>query len=78
MDFFCFERKLIIELDGSQHAERIAYDEARSNYLAKRGLKVLRFWNDEVFENMDGVLERIREVGLQISPSPSPSRGEGK
>jgi PTH1 family peptidyl-tRNA hydrolase len=58
-DFICLEKKLIIEIDGSQHEENAKADEARSAYLAKTGHKVLRFWNNEVLENIEGVLQTI-------------------
>ena len=59
VDFVCLERKLIVELDGSQHFERQKYDNKRTEYLKHLGFDVLRFWNNEVFDNVDGVLERI-------------------
>jgi len=60
VDFVCLELKLIIELDGGQHADQIHYDDKRSLFLGQRGFKVLRFWNNDVIENMEGVLEVIR------------------
>jgi len=65
VDFCRLELKLIIELDGSQHFEQATYDEERSFYLAQRGFKVIRFWNNEVIENSEGVLERIYLVILE-------------
>ena len=67
VDFCCLDLKLIIELDGSQHFEQASYDENRSLYLAQRGFKVIRFWNNEVIENCEGVLERIYLVILDIT-----------
>ena len=61
VDFVCLEVELIIELDGSQHIEQFEYDIARDKSLTQSGYKVLRFWNNEVLENMDGVLEVIRQ-----------------
>jgi very-short-patch-repair endonuclease len=61
VDFVSFSPKLVIELDGSQHAENIAYDERRTACLRKNGFIVLRFWNNDVIENIDGVLEVIRQ-----------------
>ena len=60
-DFVCFERGLILELDGSQHAEEAgrAYDAVRTEYLEGRSFRVLRFWNSEVRGNLAGVLEMI-------------------
>jgi very-short-patch-repair endonuclease len=59
VDFACRSQKLIIELDGGQHAENVAYDKSRSEFLQTKGYKVLRIWNDEVFTNINGVLEAI-------------------
>jgi very-short-patch-repair endonuclease len=65
VDFVCLELKLIIELDGGQHADQIQYDNNRSLFLGQRGFMVLRFWNNDVIENMEGVLEAIRLVILE-------------
>ena len=61
-DFACMSEKLIVELDGGGHAERKAEDRERDEYLRRSGYRVLRFWNTEVFENLQGVLEKISEV----------------
>jgi len=58
-DFVCIEKKLIIELDGSQHLEQEEYDEERTKYLNLLGYKVIRFWNNDVMKNMDGVILTI-------------------
>ena len=58
-DFCCPERKLILELDGGQHLETTDYDRRRTEVLKSWGYKVLRYWNTEVVENLDGVLEEI-------------------
>ncbi len=58
MDFVSFEKKVIIEVDGSQHSEES--DRDREQWLRSQGFKVLRFWNNEVLENTEGVLEVIR------------------
>ncbi len=64
VDFICFEKNLIIEIDGSQHSEQTEYDRERTEKLTREGFKVLRFWNNEIFNQMDSVLERIyRELG---------------
>ena len=65
-DFACLELKLIIELDGGQHACQINYDDQRSLFLEQRGFKVIRFWNNDVIENTEGVLEAIRMAILEI------------
>jgi len=61
-DFVCAELKLVIEIDGGQHAEARFYDEQRTEYLQSKGYQVVRFWNNEVLGNTDGVLERIAEI----------------
>ena len=63
-DFVCFEKRVIIEADGSQHPGS-EYDLERDAWLEGQGFRVLRFWNNEILENTDGVLERIREVLLE-------------
>lgn len=60
VDFYCPERKLIIEIDGSQHIEN-AYDAQRDEYLNNLGFKVLRFWDNDVSNNLDGILLKIIE-----------------
>ena len=63
VDFICLEKKLIVELDGSQHAdgEQKQYDERRDLWLEARGYKVIRFWNADIFTNLDGALSEISE-----------------
>jgi very-short-patch-repair endonuclease len=58
-DFACREHKLIVELDGSQHINNQVYDAKRALYLQSVGYKVLRVWNNEVFNNIDDVLQQI-------------------
>ena len=62
VDFVSFEKNLIIELDGGQHAENKQKDLKRDRILSNEGFNVLRFWNNEIMEYLDGVLERIREA----------------
>jgi len=63
VDFFCPRAKLVIEIDGSHHlvGETIEYDRIRDDYLSSLGLRVIRFANNEVLENTEGVVERIME-----------------
>ena len=68
-DFACLEKKLIIELDGTQHAEN-QHDKERTLYLEDNGFTVLRFWNNEIDKNLIGCLERIREL-LNRPPLPA-------
>src|SRR3546814_146406 len=79
LDFACIERKLVVELDGGQHAESTKYDDWRTRQLEQAGFAVLRFWNHEVFENREGVLEVIlaalRDRARPIPTQPSPRRG---
>jgi adenine-specific DNA-methyltransferase len=68
VDFVCFEEKLIVELDGGQHGfdEKLAADAARTAYLQNEGFRVMRYWNSELVENLDGAMEGIcRELGVQ-------------
>ena len=60
-DFVCQERRIIVELDGSQHAGSLR-DAIRDRYLERLGYRVLRFWNHEVFEDTDAVLEHVVAV----------------
>ena len=82
VDFVCMERKLVVELDGGQHAEREGYDNARSQWLLAQGYKVLRFWNDDVLRDTEVVLEAIRQAVVSESdarsPGPSPASGRGE
>jgi very-short-patch-repair endonuclease len=75
VDFYCAPLKLVVELDGSQHAERAAYDEARTRFLETLGIRVIRFGNFTVVDNFDGVLERLwREVQDRKGLTPTRSR----
>ncbi|RUT30123.1 endonuclease domain-containing protein [Arsenicitalea aurantiaca] len=66
-DFACRERDLIVELDGGQHADS-ASDEVRTAALAEHGYRGVRFWNNDVLENIDGVLEALAEAAEAPSP----------
>ncbi len=60
-DFYCPEKKLVIEIDGSQHLDNQEYDTERTNHFECLGIKVIRFWNDEINNNIEGVVMRIKE-----------------
>lgn len=64
LDFACLEKRLAVELDGSQHIENKAKDGVRTQSLAAQGWRVLRFWNNEIFLNIEGVLASI-DTALQ-------------
>lgn len=66
VDFACFEKKLVIELDGGQHAEE--KDKERTNFIEQRGYKILRFWNHDVLKSTDDVLSVIHNALTQPSP----------
>ena len=76
VDFACLSRKVLIELDGGQHAEQTSRDEKRDAFLRARGYRVLRFWNTEVFENCFGVLQRVWET-VAGDPPPQPPAPDG-
>ena len=59
VDFLCEDPPIIMELDGGQHMEQERYDQMRTNWLQANGFLVLRFWNNDIAENMEGVLERL-------------------
>ncbi|AQR75767.1 DNA methylase [Sphingomonas sp. LM7] len=82
VDFLCAEKRLIVELDGGQHTPDI--DRRRSAFLESRGYVIKRFWNNELIENLNGVLLAVSEQltalpGAHASPSPNPlpQAGEG-
>ena len=77
VDFACFSEKLIIEIDGGQHAEAAAYDEARTRLLEGQGYRVLRFWNNDVLSNTEGVLERITQSLSRLEREEGAERREG-
>lgn len=87
VDFVCLERSLVIELDGSQHADRrVGHDRARDDDIERRGFSVLRFWNDEIVGGLDDVVSAIwshlhgidtQTTLARLRPSgTSPLRGE--
>ncbi len=78
-DFCCVERRLIIELDGGQHAEQQHHDERRTSTLQAAGFRVLRFWNDDALLRTPDVLEAIVRASVPLTPTLSPgcAGGEG-
>jgi very-short-patch-repair endonuclease len=91
LDFYCPSRKLAIEIDGSQHTKEKEYDKERSKCLSVFGIKVIRFWNNEINANMDKVISKIiselenplldkgrqGEVRVCVSPLLYKERGQG-
>jgi type I restriction enzyme M protein len=80
LDFYCAEKRVAVELDGRGHAaiQQVEHDKTRSDYLRQEDVMVIRFWNSQIRENLEGVLKKIRMVLEEApSPQPSPSRGEG-
>lgn len=78
VDFAWYEGKLVIELDGSQHAElRRIYDEGRTAWLASQGYRVLRFWNNDVLKAPRSVGDAILAATHKTPPPAPPHKGEG-
>lgn len=71
VDFVCFEKMVVIEIDGGQHAEQLKEDARRTAYLKSRGFEVLRFWNNEVLANTDPVLSVILATLVNTPSSPT-------
>jgi len=74
-DFVCHEARLVIEVDGGQHDRSSPLEIGRSAFLQHEGYRVLRFWNNEVLTNLEGVYTAIAEA---LRPTPSPLMGEGR
>jgi len=77
VDFVCFECGLVVEIDGGQHADDVSADQYRTQWLQSQGFRVLRFWNNEVIERRDDVLESIIRA-LREYPSPQPLSHKGR
>jgi very-short-patch-repair endonuclease len=78
VDFVCREKRLVIEVDGGQHADN-NNDAVRDRWLAEHRYRVLRFWNNEVLENIEGVWDTIFAAASAATPphpDPLPARGE--
>lgn len=78
-DFACLEAKVIVELDGGQHAHNVGYDEQRDRSIEAQGFRVLRFWDNQVFLETQAVLEQIMRALESPAPHPDlpPQAGEG-
>ncbi len=72
VDFICREEKIIVEIDGGQHNqnENIKYDKNRNKYLENLGYKVVRFWNNEIDDNIEGVYRKLQEI-FMIKTAPT-------
>jgi very-short-patch-repair endonuclease len=79
VDFVCLEKRLVIEVDGGQHAENANYDTERDAWLRAQDFVVLRFWNNDVLKNIDSVVEQVIKT-LKSTPylNPSPQGGRRK
>jgi len=77
VDFVCLEKRLIIELDGGQHNDEAQrqYDRVRDQWLRSQGFRILRYWNNEIFDEWEGIAEAIWKAA-QNAPSPPLPRGE--
>jgi very-short-patch-repair endonuclease len=78
-DFASHQAKIVIEVDGGQHADSVS-DEARTSYLNANGYRVLRFWNNDVLQNMSGVLltiDTVLNADRPPTPAPSPPQAGG-
>ena len=75
VDFVCHEKLIVIEVDGGQHSANNGEDMKRDKWFSEQGYKVLRFWNNEVLTNINGVLEVIRENCLSHPPLTPPIKG---
>ena len=70
VDFVCFGKKLIVEVDGGQHNEQLIYDSERNELLERQRFRILRFWNNQVLKEIDAVKERIMEALSSNSYTP--------
>ena len=67
-DFFSFKAQLVIEIDGDSHGTTQAQDAARTQFMNNEGYRVIRFWNNEIADNLEGVIGAVSDI---LSPSPS-------
>lgn len=81
LDFYCDEKKLAVELDGSQHMNAVDYDQKREAWLKSQGVRILRFWNNQVLAETESVMEAIygelvtAVISISLTPGLSPARG---
>jgi very-short-patch-repair endonuclease len=75
VDFVCPKRRLIVEADGGQHSDSES-DVRRDAHLNAQGFQILRFWNNDIFTNEEGVLTSILDALQSPLPNPSPAEGE--
>jgi very-short-patch-repair endonuclease len=75
VDFVCYQKKIIIEIDGKQHLDNVEYDSQRTKWLEEQGFRVLRFWNDDILSNIEVVKKVIFRL---LSPLVGESQREGK
>jgi very-short-patch-repair endonuclease len=78
VDFVCFQKRIIIEVDGGQHAENKRKDTQRDSWLRQNGFKILHFWNNDILKNIDGVLEVIAQESIVHPPLTPPIKGGEK
>ncbi|HEV8003134.1 MAG TPA: endonuclease domain-containing protein [Planctomycetaceae bacterium] len=74
VDFVCLEKRLIIEVDGGQHNEETQrqYDEVRDRWLRMQGFRILRYWNNEVFDEWEAIAEAVWKVAKEDPSPPAP------
>jgi len=77
VDFVCHDKRLIVEVDGGQHAEN-AHDVERDRWLTAQGYRVLRCWNHDVLRNRNGALEMIAAAAAEYTPLPNPPPQGGR
>jgi very-short-patch-repair endonuclease len=77
-DFVCHEARLIVEIDGGQHDRSSPREAERTGFLQNQGYRIVRFWNNEILANLEGVHQTIADELGRITPTqPSPIKGEG-
>lgn len=76
-DFVSRSAKLVVEVDGGQHAIDVLRDTARTKYLEDQGFRVIRFWNNDVLERIDGLVAEIELALSTCPPPPPPTIGRG-